>query len=292
MSNDRLGGNCPARESRDVKRKPSKRETEALALATPEEAPATPPEAPARREVDAREVEKFAALAQDWWDPAGPMAPLHAINPWRIGAIRDAVCRQFGADAAGRTPLAGRTLLDVGCGAGILCEPMARLGASVTGIDPAGEVIEAARIHAQAQELPIDYRVGLLADIAATGERFDVVTALEVVEHSDDPAAFVRAAAGCVADGGLLVMSTIARTNRSWLEAIVAAEYLLRWLPTGTHDWKRFVNASEMARSVRAAGLAVIDLRSVRYEPRSGKFVDAPRPDVNYLMVAAKAPAT
>lgn len=247
--------------------------------------PATVPLGP---DVDAGEVRKFAALADRWWNPTGPMAPLHAMNPWRIGVIRDAICSHFGSDPSVRTPLAGRSLLDVGCGAGIFCEPMARLGANVTGIDPADEVIEAARAHAAEQELRIEYRTGLVEELAAAGRRFDVVTALEVIEHSEDPAAFVRSAAACVAEGGLLVLSTIARTNRSWLQAIVAAEYLLHWLPTGTHDWKRFVNASELARMVRAAGLTVQDVRSVRYDARTGRFADAPRPDVNYLMVAAR----
>lgn len=238
---------------------------------------------------DAAEIQKFAALATEWWDPAGPMAPLHAMNPWRLGVIRDAVCRHFDTDPATRRPLAGRSLLDIGCGAGLLCEPLARLGADVLGLDPAKEVIEAARLHAQEQSLAIDYRVGLVEEVAASGQRFDVVTALEVVEHTQDPAGFVASAAACVAPGGLLILSTIARTNRSWLEAIVAAEHLLRWLPVGTHDWKRFVKASELARAVRAAGLTVQDLRSVTYEARTGRFVDAPKPDVNYLMVAAKS---
>ncbi len=247
------------------------------------------PDASARAAVDEREVQKFAGLAAEWWDPAGPMAPLHALNPWRIDAIKQAVCRQFGQDPSTRQPLLGRTLLDIGCGAGLLCEPMSRLDAVVTGIDPAEEVIEVARAHAAAEQLSIDYRTGLVGDIAAAGQRFDIVCALEVVEHSEDPASFVREAAACVADGGLLVLSTIARTNRAWLQAIVAAEYLLRWLPTGTHEWKRFVNASELARMVRAAGLTLREVRSVRYDARTGRFVDAPRPDVNYLMVAAKA---
>jgi 2-polyprenyl-6-hydroxyphenyl methylase/3-demethylubiquinone-9 3-methyltransferase len=251
-------------------------------------AEAGPKTVPVGSDVDAGEVRKFAALADRWWNPEGPMAPLHAMNPWRIGVIRDAIAGHFGGDPSVRAPLAGRSLLDVGCGAGIFCEPMARLGASVTGIDPADEVIEAARAHAAGQDLSIAYRTGLVEELAAAGRRFDVVTALEVIEHSEDPAAFVRSAAACVAPGGLLMLSTIARTNRSWLQAIVAAEYLLHWLPAGTHDWKRFVKASELARWLRAAGLTVRDLRSVTYDPRSGRFVDAPRPDVNYLIVAAR----
>ncbi|WP_191058943.1 bifunctional 2-polyprenyl-6-hydroxyphenol methylase/3-demethylubiquinol 3-O-methyltransferase UbiG [Geminicoccus harenae] len=238
--------------------------------------------------LDPREVQKFAALADQWWDPAGPMAPLHAMNPWRIGVIRDAICRQFGGDPAQRTPLVGRSLLDIGCGAGLLCEPMARLGAEVTGIDPAAEVITAARLHAEEQELRIDYREATVADLAAEDRRFDVVTALEVVEHAEDPERLVQEAAACVAEGGLLVVSTIARTNRAWLQAIVAAEYLLRWLPAGTHDWRRFVQPSELARWVRGSGLVVQELRGVTWDARTGRFVDAPRPDVNYLLVAAR----
>ena len=237
---------------------------------------------------DAFEVRKFAALANKWWDPAGPMAPLHAMNPWRIQKIRRAACWHFHLDDQSRTPLMGRSLLDIGCGAGILCEPMARLGADVTGIDPADEVVLAARAHAEREHLAIDYRSGLVQDVVAAGHKFDVVTALEVIEHSENPPAFVRQAAACVADGGLLVMSTISRTNRAWAEAIIAAEYLLRWLPAGTHEWKRFVRASELARWMRAAGLIVRELHPVAYEPRTGKFVDTVKPDVNYLMVAAK----
>ena len=238
--------------------------------------------------VDADEVRKFAAMADRWWDPSGPMAPLHAMNPWRIDKIRRIVGRRFGTDDDGRVRLAGRTLLDVGCGAGLFCEPMARLGAVVTGIDPAEGAIAVARSHAEQQELKIDYRVGAVDDIDVSEQRFDVVTALEVVEHSEDPAAFVRAAAARVADGGLLIISTIARTNLAWLEAIVAAEYLLRWLPAGTHQFKRLVNASELARWMRSSGLAVTELRSVTYDPRSSRFVDKAKPDVNYLMVGAK----
>lgn len=238
--------------------------------------------------LDQDEVAKFARLAASWWDPTGPMAPLHRMNPWRIRTVVEAICRHAGRDPRAQHALAGLSLLDVGCGAGLFCEPMARLGADVTGIDPAAETIEAARAHALAGQLTIDYRAGSIDALLAETRRFDVVTALEVVEHTSDPDGFVDAAAASVADGGLLILSTIARTNKAWLEAVVAAEYLLSWLPRGTHDWRRFLKASELARMVRRAGLTVVAIKGMTYDARSGGFVDAPRPDVNYLLVAAK----
>lgn len=242
--------------------------------------------------IDTDEVARFDALAAEWWDPRGPMRPLHVMNPLRIAWIRDRVCRHFGRDPAHRRPFEGLGVLDVGCGAGLLAEPFARLGATVVGIDPAPRSIEVARRHAAAAGLTVDYRVATTEDVFVRGESFDVVLALEVIEHVEDPDEFVRQVAGLVVPGGLTVFSTLSRTLASLLQGVVVAEYLLGWLPPGTHDWRRFVRPSELARMLRAHGLRPVALTGVRWNAARDRFEPVRHPSVNYMMAAARPQAS
>jgi len=239
--------------------------------------------------IDAEEVAKFAALAGDWWDAEGSLAPLHRLNPVRLGFIRDRLAARFGRDPLGERPLDGLRLLDVGCGGGILSEPLSRLGATVTAIDAAPESIAAARHHAAESGLAIDYRVSSAEELAASGARFDAVLVMELVEHVADVTGFLAAAGALVRPGGALIAATLNRTPKSFLLAIVGAEYLLRWLPRGSHDWRRFVRPSELARALRAAGLSVSEVTGVTYNPISDTWRLAPRDvGVNYMVLAVR----
>jgi 2-polyprenyl-6-hydroxyphenyl methylase/3-demethylubiquinone-9 3-methyltransferase len=237
---------------------------------------------------DAAEVERFADLAAHWWDEAGPLAPLHKLNPVRLGYVRDRMCQHLGRAPLREQPLAGLAALDVGCGGGLLCEPLARLGAAVTGIDPAPASIEAAVRHATAAGLAIDYRVAGAQQLLAEGRRFDLVCAMEVVEHVADQEAFLHACAALVRPGGGLVLATLNRTFRAFALGIVAAEYVLGWLPRGTHRWSRFVRPSEAARPLRRAGLRIEDLSGVVYDPLRDRFALSRDPAVNYMLFATR----
>lgn len=217
--------------------------------------------------IDPAEAAHFGRLAADWWDPKGSSAMLHRLNPPRLQYLRDRVDAHWGSDPASFTPLTGRTALDVGCGAGLLAEPLARLGAAVTGIDAAPENIAVARRHAAAGGLTIDYHAGELHELA--GRRFDLVTCLEVVEHVADPAGFVRGLARALAEGGLLVVSTPNRTPRSKLAMITLGEGF-GMIPRGTHDWDRFLTPDELAALLIEAGLRVIDRRGLAFSPGRG----------------------
>ena len=246
------------------------------------------PRAPDRT-VDSGEVAKFAALAEEWWDADGKFRPLHRLNPVRLEFLRDRVAERFGRDIRAERPFAGLAVLDVGCGGGLLCEPMARLGAQVTGIDAAAESIGVARAHAVAMGLSIDYRAAAAADLAHTGEAFDVVLSMEVVEHVAERDAFVADCARLVRPGGLMVLATLNRTPKSFLLAIVGAEYVLRWLPRGTHEWRRFVRPSELAASLRRAGMTMTEIAGVAYDPLQDRWRLAPQDiDVNYMAVATR----
>ena len=260
----------------------------------PPTAPAQPAN-PAQVEgvsVDPREIGKFARMAESWWDPEGEMKPLHALNPIRVGFIRDRLAAHFGLDRAPArsfAPLSGLELLDVGCGAGLLAEPLARLGASVTGIDASVEAVKAGRAHAEVQGLEIDYRIGTVEALAATGRQFDAVTIMEVIEHVPDVDQFLVTCGRLVRPGGLAIVSSVNRTAKSFLLAKVGAEYLLGWLPRGTHDWRRFVKPSEAARGLRAGGLRVSEVAGVVFDPLNG-WHTARDSDVNYMVVARKPP--
>lgn len=234
------------------------------------------------------EIAKFDALAARWWDPAGPMRPLHAMNPLRTGWIAERLARRHGRDPAAPDALAGLSILDVGCGAGLASEALARRGARVTGLDAAGEALEAARAHAAAGGLDIAYREGLPEELP-DGETFDAVVALEVIEHVADRAAFLAALARAAKPGALVFLSTLNRTPRSFLMAKVGAEYLLRLLPVGTHDWKMFVTPAELGAGLRAAGLGVADITGMAMDPLTGRWRATRDVGVNYLVMARTA---
>jgi 2-polyprenyl-6-hydroxyphenyl methylase/3-demethylubiquinone-9 3-methyltransferase len=246
---------------------------------------------PVRSTVDPAEVARFAQMAQDWWDPSGPMRMLHRLNPVRLAYIRDEACRRFQRDAKAAYPLNGLTLLDVGCGGGVLAEPLARLGATVTGLDPAARNLAVARDHAARAGLAIGYRDETVEAVAARGETFDVVLAMEVVEHVANVAAFVGACCAAVKPGGLLVVATINRTLRSFALAIVGAEYILRWIPRGTHEWEKFVKPEELAEVVEAQGLSVADVVGVGYDPIADRWRLTRDAAVNYMALAQRPPA-
>jgi len=236
--------------------------------------------------VDAAEVARFSALAATWWDPRGKMAPLHKLNPVRLGYIRDAACQQFGRNPKRIDCLTGLRILDIGCGGGILSEPLARLGAAMVGADPAATNIEVATRHAAESGLAIDYRATTAEALSAAGERFDVVLAMEVVEHVADVDLFVRRCADMVNPGGLMVAATLNRTVKSFTLAIVGAEYILRWLPVGTHQWDKFITPAELETMLEEAGLRVIGDSGVVYVPFADRWRLSDDTDVNYMLVA------
>jgi len=297
---------------------------------------------PAATSADPAELRRFALLAERWWDENGPLAPLHKLNPTRLGYIRQQACTRFGRDPGSRDPrggdparrdpeggdlecdeparrdsregdprggdpggratdrdrhtrdpgdrrpLEGLAVLDVGCGGGLLCEPLARLGARVTGIDLEPANLAVAMRHAARSGLDIDYRRVAVEDLAADGARFDLVCVMEVVEHVADPDRFLDACGQLVAPGGGLVLATLNRTFRAFALGIVAAEYLLGWLPRGTHRWSRFVRPSEAARALRRPGLRVADLTGVAYDPLRDRFRLSADPAVNYMLFAVR----
>lgn len=238
--------------------------------------------------LDPGEIDRFARLAADWWDPKGKFRALHRIGPARLMFLRDEMVRHFALAGGGLRPLAGLAVLDVGCGGGLIAEPLARLGARVTGLDPAPETIEAARRHAAGQGLDIAYRAGRVEDLEAEARAFDAVVCLEVVEHVPDVGAFLKACGALVRPGGLMLLSTLNRTLKAYLLAIIGGEYILRWLPVGTHQWERFVTPDELARHLRAAGLGAPVVKGLVYNPLSDSWSVGGDTDVNYLAAAAK----
>jgi 2-polyprenyl-6-hydroxyphenyl methylase/3-demethylubiquinone-9 3-methyltransferase len=238
--------------------------------------------------VDAAEVARFSALAAEWWNPRGKMAVLHKFNPVRLGFIKEAVCQRFGRDAKRLDALAGLRILDIGCGGGILSEPLARLGASVVGADPSTANIAAARLHALEAGLTIDYRETTAEALADAGERFEVVLAMEVVEHVADVPLFVRRCAEMVKPDGLMVAATLNRTLKSFALAIVGAEYVLGWLPRGTHQWDKFVTPNELEIALEKSGLQVVNESGVIYNLLADRWQLSSDMDVNYMTVASR----
>lgn len=239
--------------------------------------------------IDPAEVARFEKLADTWWDPKGPMGVLHKFNPARLTYIRDAACQRFGRDVAAPLPLAGLSILDVGCGGGVLTVPLARLGAEMTGLDPAPTNIKVASLQAERFGLAVDYREGTVEADVAAGKQYDVVLSMEVVEHVADVDAFVAACSAAVKPGGLLVMATLNRTLKSFALAIVGAEYVLRWLPRGTHSWERFVTPDELEAAIERHGLSVTDARGVVYNPLRDTWNLSTDTDVNYMLTAMKS---
>jgi 2-polyprenyl-6-hydroxyphenyl methylase / 3-demethylubiquinone-9 3-methyltransferase len=239
--------------------------------------------------VDRQEVDKFDRLAAEWWDPDGPLKPLHRLNPVRLAYIRDHVAARFDRDSTAPKLFAGLRILDLGCGAGLLTEPLARLGAEVVGADPAEANIAVARLHAAGAGLAIDYRAATAEALAESGETFDVILAMEVVEHVADLPAFLTASAAMLRPGGLMLLATINRTARAFALAIVAAEYVLGWLPRGTHSYDKLVRPEELERALAVAGLGVIDRTGVVYNPLADRWQRSGDLSVNY-MVAADRP--
>ncbi|HEX2256960.1 MAG TPA: bifunctional 2-polyprenyl-6-hydroxyphenol methylase/3-demethylubiquinol 3-O-methyltransferase UbiG [Afifellaceae bacterium] len=239
--------------------------------------------------VDRQEVEKFARLAAEWWDPDGPLKPLHRLNPVRLGYVRDQVCSRFGREATTPKPFTGLRILDIGCGAGLLTEPMARLGAEVVGADPAEANIAVARLHGERAGLAIDYRATTAEALAESGESFDAILAMEVVEHVADLPAFLRASAAMLRPEGLMLLATINRTAKAFALAIVAAEYVLGWLPRGTHSYDRLIQPQELERALALAGLAVTDRAGVSYHPLPDRWQRSRDLDVNYMVSAERS---
>jgi 2-polyprenyl-6-hydroxyphenyl methylase/3-demethylubiquinone-9 3-methyltransferase len=244
---------------------------------------------PTRASVDPEEIAKFAALAAEWWDPEGRFRPLHQLNPLRLGFIRDRVAAHVARDALAERPFEGLSVLDIGCGGGLLAEPLARLGAAVLGIDAGQENVEAAALHAAEGGLAIDYRCATAEELAEAGAGFDVVLNMEVVEHVADVDAFLRASAALVKPGGVMVLATLNRTPKAFALAIVGAEYLLGWLPRGTHDWRKFLRPSELAKLLRRRGLEIEELTGVAYNPLTAAWRLTRDLDVNYMVFAVKA---
>lgn len=239
--------------------------------------------------VDPAEIAKFEAMAAEWWDPEGKFKPLHMMNPVRLDYVIRQIAAEFERGPAAERPLQGLRILDIGCGGGLLCEPLTRLGARVTGIDAAARNIPVAQAHAREQGLEIDYRHATAEALAAAGESFDAVLAMEVVEHVADPPAFLATCAALMAPGGLLVASTINRNARSFLTAIVGAEWVMRWLPKGTHDWAKFVTPDELWQMMRGAGLDPIDRKGFVFNPLTWQWSISDRDlAVNYVAAARK----
>ena len=235
--------------------------------------------------INPAEAAHFGAMARDWWDPQGSSAMLHRLNPARLGYIRRQIDAHWQLDERSFSPLAGKSALDIGCGAGLLCEPLARLGAAVTGIDAAPENIAMAKFHAAQSGLAIDYRAGSVDRVA--GATFDFVTSLEVIEHVNDPAGFIRGLAGALAEGGLLILSTPNRTALSRLALITIAEGLGQ-IPRGTHDWKQFLTPDELSALIGDAGLRILDISGLAFSPTRGFQIGEDK-RLDYLVTAIRA---
>lgn len=235
------------------------------------------------------EIGRFSAMADEWWDPAGKFKPLHKFNPVRLAYIREQAIAHFGRDGMARRPFEGLRLLDIGCGGGLLCEPMARLGAKVVGADASEKNIKIASLHAEQSGLDIDYRATTSEALAEAGEQFDIVLNMEVVEHVADVPLYLKSCADLVAPGGLMFVATINRTARAFALAIVGAEYVLRWLPRGTHTYEKFLTPDEIAAILSRNAMRIKDRCGVSYSPLSGEWRRSRDMGVNYMLLAEKA---
>jgi 2-polyprenyl-6-hydroxyphenyl methylase / 3-demethylubiquinone-9 3-methyltransferase len=238
--------------------------------------------------IDPAEVEKFSKLAAEWWNPKGKFGILHVFNPVRLDYIKEQVCARLARDPLTERPFEGLRLLDIGCGGGLLCEPMARLGATVIGVDPSEKNIKTAQVHAAEQNLPIIYRTGTAEMLAAEGEQFDVILNMEVIEHVVDPTAFTATCCKMLKPGGLMFVATLNRTLKSFALGIVGAEYVLRWLPKGTHQWEKFIKPEELKEWLSANGVTVKAETGVVYHPIANQWRRANAMDVNYMVVGQK----
>ncbi len=245
------------------------------------------------KSVDPEEIANFAAMADEWWDEKGKFRPLHKFNPIRIGYIRDKVIDHFGiknADGVAQLkPLKGLRLLDIGCGGGLLSEPMARLGAEVVAADASETNINVASLHSEKGGLDIDYRHTTAEELAASGEQFDIILNMEVIEHVADLEGFAAACCQMLKPGGIMFVATLNRTLKSYALAIVGAEYVLRWLPRGTHNWKKFLKPSEVVHLLRGNGLSILDMAGATYNPLSDSWRISRDLDVNYMLCATRS---
>lgn len=240
--------------------------------------------------VDAAEIAKFESMAAEWWDPQGKFKPLHMLNPCRLDYITQQVAAEFDRDLHAKRPFEGLRILDIGCGGGLLCEPMARLGATVVGADAAARNIPVAQVHAEQSGLVIDYRHTTAEALAAEGEQFDVVLNMEVVEHVADPQAYLHACQLLLKPGGLHICSTINRNPKSFMMAIVGAEHVMRWLPKGTHDWRKFITPDELFALMKTAGLKPVDRKGFVFNPIGWNWSLSARDlSVNYVTAAIKS---
>ena len=238
--------------------------------------------------IDPEDVARFSAIANEWWDPDGKFKPLHRFNPIRLQYIRDRLCAQFGRDTQSLRPFDGLRVLDVGCGGGLISEPLSRMGADVTGIDASDRNVGTARVHAEKSGLDIDYRVTTVEELAAMGDTFDAVISMEVVEHVADVDLFLDGCATLMDANGAIVLATLNRTPKSFAFGIVGAEYIMRWLPRGTHDWKKFVRPSELARGLRRNRVSVDDISGLTFNPLSGEWKISNDVSVNYVLFGTR----
>ena len=239
--------------------------------------------------VDEREVERFAQLAAEWWNPRGKFRPLHLFNPVRLAFIRSVAAEHFGRDVRALQPFGGLSLLDIGCGGGLLSEPMARMGFEVIGVDASDKNVRTAAAHAGEQNLPVQYRAGTAESLALENCRYDVILNMEVVEHVASVPDFLDACAGMINPGGLMFVATLNRTVKSLMLAKFGAEYVLRWLPAGTHDWNRFLTPAELRAQLESAGLKVTRIQGVVFDPLRWDWRTGGDTDVNYVVVAVRS---